>query len=391
MIRKVKIENFRSIKNESIVLPKFGAIIGKNASGKSNFISAISLLKNLAGGMDLETAIGKIAPLSGELFYFNDHKSEADFEFTIDTVKNTKYIFSYKIVFRTINGTPKLSVDTENLVKVVEGDNQLIYRRDKEVAIDGSTHQQIPLKVEINKLMLSKYSQEDVADVTNTLVSYTIIDKFPEYTDGLRIVDGNKPDTNSIDGLAVSLLTKDRKLFESAVNSVQKIIPNFGTANIVPLAEDSVSSEQNDKTEKDLKKFFVTWVEKVIPLRYSHVSLSNGDRRVIHLIFSLFNTTESSFLAAEEIENGMHFERLSRLIDQFRTQANNRKIQVLFTTHSNEILKKLTVDEVMYCRNNKDEGTRLVPITDTKEYESIKTDLRGDHTAADVIESGLFD
>ena len=44
MINQIRIENFRSIKSATVFLPSFGAIVGKNASGKTNLLNALEAM-----------------------------------------------------------------------------------------------------------------------------------------------------------------------------------------------------------------------------------------------------------------------------------------------------------------------------------------------------------
>ena len=62
MIEEISVKNFKSIKNAKTKFPKFvGAIVGKNAVGKTNFIQSINFVKNLAIGIDTASALKKIA------------------------------------------------------------------------------------------------------------------------------------------------------------------------------------------------------------------------------------------------------------------------------------------------------------------------------------------
>jgi predicted ATPase len=385
MILNVSIENFRSIKKANISLPKFSAVIGKNSSGKSNFISAISLLKDLSSGKNLEESLTKIAPLGPELFYFHNYNNtESKFKFSIQSNQGNKFRYEYFIVPKRIG----LTVEHELLSQVIDNKEKIIYRREKENAFKGEPNEEkIPFKIDPDKLMLSSYSDEQVKEVVKTISGYTIIDTMPE-SNNLMVINAKSPDLNSIDGVVISLFNKNHGRFSSAINSIKKIIPYFEEPVLTPLPD---LHKKNDSPEGEEEKLFVVmWKERNFPEQYSNLSLSHGDRKIIHLIFSLFNTPEKSFFIAEEIENGMHFERMSRLVDQIRTQASNRKIQVLFTTHSSEILKRLTVNEVIYCRKNKDKGTELDQMKDTEEYEAIKNEL-GSGNACEVIQTGLFD
>lgn len=390
MILRIKVKNYKSIKEEDISLNKFNVIFGKNGSGKTNFISAIHMLKNLALGDDLENIIGgKIAPLSNEFFNCRNQANVASFEFTLESKSKNIYLYSYEINFARNFG--KFSISSESLRKISNDRDESIYKRIKEISYAGPNNHEIPFKTEPTKLMLSSYSDEDVLEVVNILRGSNFIDTSFEEKEGLTIVQGNRPNSRSIDGVAVSLFIKNGGRFTAAVKSIQKIITNFASPNVTSLEERAnIQDQANQKNEDEIKRYFVTWHELDANVNYSHLSLSNGDRRVIHLIFNLFNSEENSFLSVEEIENGMHYGRISRLMDELRTQANNRNIQILMTTHSNEILNSVTAQEVIYCHKDIDSGTKLIHVKDTHEYDLIKEDLMRDPTAVELINSGFF-
>src|SRR3989344_1379182 len=392
MILKIKIENYKSIRSQEIELNRFNVLIGRNASGKTNFISAIILLKNLATGMDLETAVNKVAPLSQEFFYLKDHENKANFEFTIISKNKSLYRFCYNVGLGRVAGSWNFSIQNESLKKIVDGQEIYVYKRERDSTFEGPKQEPIPLRVEFNKLILNKYTNEDVAEVINTLTSYTIVDMPSLDTkEGFGLVLGNKINLSSIDGVAASLFIKNNNRLENAIKSIQKILPNFMAPLVSPLDEPPPEEPKTTiKQDEDIKRYLVTWREKNFPERLSYMSLSHGDRRVIHLFFSLFNTDENSFLIFEEIENGMHSGRLLKLLDEFRTQANNRKIQVLFTTHSTELLTEVKASEVIFCKKGDGNATEIVKLDSTDEYNSIKEDLAEGHTAADVLSTGMF-
>lgn len=385
MIKKVVLKNYRGFAEASISLPKFAAIVGKNAAGKSNFISAIFLFRRLAMGAVLSDVLSEIAPFGNELFTFSTHRNEAEFEFLIEA-SEALYRIRFKIGFKRISGSLQIVVDEESLAKMEGNKENAIYKRerDKTYEYDGLEEKEIPIKVEPDRLMLAIYSNEDAQNIVRAILGYTILEAEAEFEKGLRVVIGERPDLKTIDGVAVSLHLKNHGRFDSAVKSIKKVIPSFEP----PIIEKLNSPTGEGDKEKELSRYFVNWKDGGHPI--SRLTLSDGDRRVISLIFNLFNTPENSFMAAEEIENGMHIERLSRLIDEFKTQANNRGIQILFTTHSNEILRCLTVEQVIWCRKDDLRGSRLSILHDTDEYKLIKEDLEGTLNAAEVMESGMF-
>ena len=87
MIKTISITNFKSIKSGSTELPLFGAIVGKNAAGKTNFIQSINFIKNLVGYETIDKRSANPAQLAHEIFNFNKPSSEFS-SMLIDALKS---------------------------------------------------------------------------------------------------------------------------------------------------------------------------------------------------------------------------------------------------------------------------------------------------------------
>jgi predicted ATPase len=425
MIRSITVDNFKGIKHASLMLPKFGLIIGKNGSGKSTLLKAISLTQKLARGDDLAEALKGIAPLTSELFHFNSDSSNSTIELLIEASRNTIFKFIYSLTVDST--TKKLIVYSEELHRMVDENNSvIIYKRtdDKVVTYSNNTESTVPVKTEAGKLSLQGYSIPEIVEVAGILSNYTIVDN-PERIEGLNVVSGDRPNLETLDGVVVSLFSKNQQAFNEAVLATQQIIPDFDppkirdltkfySDNSIPmeplnqninqpanpmdnaianLNQNIVQTENSNKPSQNegLKSYIVSWSEKKYSKSYTSISLSGGNLRTIYLIFSLFNTSGYSFFGVEEIENGMHSDRIARLIDQFRTQSNNKKIQMLFTTHSLELMNYVLPQEMIYCTTSPQTGSNYRRISDMEEYTLIKDELGKKHlTGADLIKSGLF-
>jgi predicted ATPase len=390
MITKIKIKNYKSVRSAEVNLDeRFNVIFGRNAAGKSNFVSAIYLLKKLVDNHDLDSiVINKIAPLTGEFFYWKNNDNHAEFVFWFNS-KTAAYVFSFEIALLRTMG--HFGIQKESLRKIVGGKEVAIYRRDRDASFSGPEDNPIPFKTDPRRLMLTSYSDmaNDTADAIQVLRNFTLVDSAIEAREGLTIVPASKPNLDSIDGLAVSLFIKNGGRFQAACETVRKIMPYFEAPSVQPL-DDTSPSVKEGAGGSDTGRYLVTWNERDIRAEYSHHSLSHGDKRVISLVFNLFNSETGSILAVEEIENGMHYGRIKRLLDEFRTQANNRDIQILLTTHNHEILNEVKPYQAIHCRKDAQEGTLFVRLTDSSEYAAIKEDLGREPTAAEMIASGLY-
>lgn len=74
---------------------------------------------------------------------------------------------------------------------------------------------------------------------------------------------------------------------------------------------------------------------------YSEFHFGAGESSIIRMAIQLETIPEYSLVLIEEIENGLHPVATIRMVEYLIDLATRRKIQVIFTTHSNDALKPL--------------------------------------------------
>jgi len=397
MILGVKANNFRVIKHAGLKIPEFSVIIGKNGSGKTTLISVFDLTQRLISGDNLREASENIAPFLSEIFNINSEEKKIEIEIILQNKMSKIYRYCYSIVLNEFEKKNELIIDKESLSLIDETNKvlELIFKRNRSklVKYNGHTEQEIPFKIVKDTLALATYTDDAAIEVAKELKSCKIIGHNTIIQDKpLSVISGEQPDTNTLNGLAVALYQKDRSAFDSAVKATKQIIPAFLAPHILLIGK-HIPEDGLDKSENNIKRYFVWWNDEIQQENtLSAISLSGGNAKVIYLIFSLFYAEQDSFIAIEEIENGMHIGRVSRLLDQLRTQATNRDLQVMLTTHSGEVLNYVTPQEVIYCSNDSKNGATYAISSDTDMYKAIKVDLKTrDITTRDLIESGMFE
>lgn len=75
--------------------------------------------------------------------------------------------------------------------------------------------------------------------------------------------------------------------------------------------------------------------------RYSEFHFGAGESSVIRMAMILEAVAENTLVLIEEIENGLHPVATVRMVEYLIELAERRKIQVIFTTHSNDALRPL--------------------------------------------------
>jgi predicted ATPase len=84
---------------------------------------------------------------------------------------------------------------------------------------------------------------------------------------------------------------------------------------------------------------------------YSEFHFGAGESSIIRMAIKLETIPENSLVLIEEIENGLHPVATVRMVEYLIDLAIRRKIQVIFTTHSNDALKPLP-DKAIWAAAN---------------------------------------
>jgi AAA15 family ATPase/GTPase len=79
---------------------------------------------------------------------------------------------------------------------------------------------------------------------------------------------------------------------------------------------------------------------------YSEFSFGAGEASVIHLVADIEALPDGSLVLVDEIENGLHPLAVCRLVDYFITVANRKRLQIIFTTHSDYALAPLPSEAI---------------------------------------------
>lgn len=86
---------------------------------------------------------------------------------------------------------------------------------------------------------------------------------------------------------------------------------------------------------------------------YSEFHFGAGESSIIRMVASIESAQDQSLILIEEIENGLHPVATIRLVEYLILAAERKKIQVIFTTHSNEALLPLPGKAVWSATNDR--------------------------------------
>jgi predicted ATPase len=352
MIQCISVSNFRSIKDATIDLPDhFGAILGPNGAGKSNLIHALAYLKGLATGRNADEVAKEISFFIDELF--NQSILVKDFEISC-CLKINESVYKLEVRVALRNGTaPKnLEIVYETLQKKNEnGEFDLIYKREQS-SLKGKNNIDLPMTVDSKTMMLSLYKdkEEEVPAIKNFFVRLQICD----FNDlDIRIPVGrisDSSDDESLANLLVSLKHNNPEMYKRFLILCKKFLPS-----VLGLGE--VHSAKENSLPENERSYLVLLEEATLNTKLSLQSLSRGDLLTMYLIAMCMTIPENSTLIIEEIENSMHTARISELIKMLDGLTKKRDLQLIFTTHSAQIINMLALNSIIFVDKDRVKGS----------------------------------
>lgn len=99
---------------------------------------------------------------------------------------------------------------------------------------------------------------------------------------------------------------------------------------------------------------------------YSALSMGAGEQRVIKILQTVYNAYQYSLILIDEIDLLLHADAFKKLIEKLHEIAEEKHLQVVFTTHALEMNDLREYADIRYIEQQK-EGTLV--------YDSIKPDL----------------
>ncbi|MBI5414746.1 ATP-binding protein [Candidatus Peregrinibacteria bacterium] len=372
MYYSIEINNFKSIKNASIELPSFGAVVGKNAAGKTNLIQAIQFVRDLAKGKTATDAQKAISLIPHELFNFNDGKNEFEIKIILNLKDEKKYLFCVKVSL--INGSTKpasLFVVEEKLYEIKEnGEKEVVYSRDKNILKDKSDGT-IPVVVDINKLALALYKTQ-ATDLVRDVFIKTVIPNIEQINNRESIALGStESEYDNLANIIVNLHRNNQKNYDDFQKIIKALLPNFSSVVEIPSKTGEVASPSAEK-----ENYLVVLEERNLKQQLSMQSVSSGDLKTLLLIATAMSMENDSILIIEEIENGIHPKRIIELIERLERISTIKTMQILFTTHSPIVINSLSPQKIVLTDRGAEMGTQFTLLSKVEQISEIKKYLQ---------------
>ena len=400
MLKRIKIQGYKSLVNLELNLKPLSVLVGPNASGKSNFLDALQLLSQIATSRTLKDAFA--APYRGyplESFTFGREgikslfeKESVSFSIEVDVQLSQTVIDTVNRQIRDMKPTTNTPGEGKSVSKrgLLVSEGNLRYRIEIEMfpklgvlrvadeylaALNANgelSMRRKPFLEQIeNRLHLRMEGQAHPLYYERYL-DYSILSRshypphFPhliamqrelanwltfylEPRGQMRLPNPVKAvhDIGSMgEDLAAFLNTLqalNKRQFESIEKSLRTMIPSITGIE--------VSVNELGEVELDLREG-----EKRISARI----LSEGTLRILGLLALVAAKESPALIGFEEPENGIHPRRIRRISQFLETRMTLEDIQFIVTTHSS-LLPDLVPPESLYVCRKVSGNTEIEP------------------------------
>ncbi len=380
-------------KQNDVELLKMAAIYGANGSGKSNFVEAIVVLRNLIS-------------LGSSISFFDNNK-----KFKLNKI-NQKLPISFEIEFIEKGVMFLYSIDIDNLIIIKEklflsnsvGEDELIFERlfiDDKIKIDFNEKYK---KTETDKLRIKLYEDELLKN------NETLLAKLNESKEGFDVVK------QAFNWFVTTLVVMNQTvtlghlmvIFPAIHEFVKNCIIEFDTGihdfESINYSFNEYFGENNTKLKDELIEKLKT--EPFVELE-KHLGLVNSkskttiaiienknyvvkrlvtyhlDEKNNKILFDPYEESEGTIrlldllpaiywvlstpcvVIIDEIENSIHPYLLKELIRKF-SENKETKGQLVFTTHESNLLDQeiFRQDEIWFAEKNTEGATSLFPMSD---------------------------
>lgn len=377
-ISEAKLKGYKSIKELEIDLnPGLNIIIGKNGSGKTNFLSFLSMsiyhsFSNI--NIDFFSFI-ELSASNNKFYQFTSKTKSISFD---DNLKNT------------LDGRSNENFETK--INILDKEKKIIK------TVNHSKNTELPNIIQ--KIIIKHGIPNGHLYLLEKSFSFNVVNKVSTEINAVL----KDTETPSFLNSLLFLYNEFLRTYETYENREQfkANIDTFFNTNLkenllLPLKK--ITDIQNirinpycsvnkiDENDFDVHNLFVEFL--INDKWFSFSKLSDGLKRIFLIIadisldnIKLNNKNEVTFtdkiILLEEPELGLHPHQLFQLMEYIKEESIEK--QIIISTHAPAVLdhlNKIELDKIIICENKNSEGTKLkhLSVEDIKKAKHYMQDL----------------
>ncbi|HEY5412658.1 MAG TPA: AAA family ATPase [Caulobacteraceae bacterium] len=390
MLTRIEIDGFKTFERFSLDLRPFTAIVGPNASGKSNLFDALRFLSRLAQ-VDIRTAMQELRGLPEELFRQTAAGTANDMAFAVEVLLERtgtdafgrKYQISaqrlrYELKLelrRDAEGVPRsVQVAYERCTPLATKAETADYLKGLKISYRGTANPFIRVSEEGDAIEIKQDGPQkhgrpvrlSLTEASRTALSTVTTAEFPhlhalrEALIGLRFLEINPKAARSsndrfedreLKADASNLAAVLARLKEETANDTRPegVLSDIA-ADLAALNPSIRRLEVDNDPQQRQFSYSLSFTDS---LNFSSRVISDGTVRLLALLTVLDDPSRRGTLCFEEPENGVHEGRVPMLIQFLRQAAqvegegNSQPFQILLNTHSPKVMAALQDEEIV--------------------------------------------
>lgn len=347
-------------------LLRSAAIYGPNASGKSNFLLALSTMQDIV--VDSASSLQRGDALPVTPFRLDPHFSQLPSEFEVTfAVDGIRYQYGFAVTAERVH--------EEWLLAYPKNRAQHWFQR----AWDGKTQKyewELGSNLAGEKQLWQKSTRDNALFLSTAvqLNSEQLQPVFDWFKSELRMtnVEGWSP------SFSASLCQKDEKaqvveFLRAADLNIDDVLVeprpfDFNTLpdNMPQAMRDAIAESMKDEKYLDIRTIHKD--SKGNAVIFDFDDESDGTQKLFSFAGPWIDALNNGYvLVIDELHDNLHPRLVQYLVELFHSdQTNPKNAQLVFTTHETSILNQEVFrrDQIWFCEKDKNQATTLYPLTD---------------------------
>jgi hypothetical protein len=355
MIKRIAIQNYRSLETVVVDLDPLTVLIGRSGTGKSNFVGAIRLLRTLLTARDgyrnvIGTLRRQILPMGRDIDQLR--------YCVILSIPGLPNILEYSVTFADGPGKQLEILLEERL----SSDDEVVYqqRAGRWIIAPSITPAPSPGQLALGLLTGVRPATIAYVALTTGIGCYdfpgSVLQPAGEPVPGSGLTDDGGNYLTTATGLINNLERhKDWTALCDALRSINRTVRNV------------------DLHAPERKRLDVVHAIGDKQLLLDVAEESEGFRRFLAYLLALYQTPPKQTLIFEHPESGIHPAALTALFEEFEGYVRSGRGQIILTTHSPQFLNHIKAESIRVV-DIQDQTTQIGPLA-PEQREAIEEHL----------------
>lgn len=381
-LRSVKLRNYKSIAGCSVALAPLTVLVGRNGSGKSNFLDALRFVADSLQ-TSLDHAVRERGGIDAVRRRSGGHPHDFSIELELELEDRTRACYAIKVGVRGRGGVQikreMLRIERPHYV-VVEPESSTLVAADadvrlrslawyevKEGELIGSVPANLPPASRDRLFLVHASGYPDFRPVYDALSGMGFYNLNPEVMKRPQSPDAGeilRRDGSNISSVIARLQQESPQIIERVSDYLKTIVPGIEGFRRIELGpQETVVFRQAVAGAKEPWKFFA-------------MNMSDGTLRALGILMAvvqLAGLTHVKLVGIEEPETALHPAATAALMDALREAS--ARTQVILTTHSPELLDIVDLEGDILLVVESREGTTTIARVDDASMTSIRDHL----------------